>query len=205
MKILLVDDHALFRDGLKLLLRELEDDVSVIEASDLNSAFDALFQHPDTDFMLLDLNFPGQDGIAILEAMAESYPTVPVAILSASTEQEDVNKVMKRSAMGYIYKHSASTVILGAIRLMLAGGLYTPPRIEQANESKNRALAKALTNRQIEVLTFLVEGYSNKHISTELGIAEATIKMHITAIFRVLGVTNRTQAALAAEQVLSKR
>jgi DNA-binding NarL/FixJ family response regulator len=163
--------------------------------------------HSDIDFMLLDLNLPGQDGLAILEAMVDTYPTIPVAIVSASTQKDDVDKVMERSAMGYIFKHSASTVILGAVRLMLAGGLYTPPLsllcTTKTDISTNAALVKALTKRQTEVLSLLVAGFSNKQIASELDIAEATIKMHITAIFRALGVTNRTQAALAAEHVFT--
>lgn len=207
MKLLIVDDHALFRDGLKLLLMQLEDDVQVLEAPDSTSAFDALSLHSDIDFMLLDLNLPGQDGLAILEAMVDAYPTIPVAIVSASTQKDDVDKVMERSAMGYIFKHSASAVILGAVRLMLAGGLYTPPLsllcTTKTNKSTNAALVEALTKRQIEVLRLLVAGFSNKQIASELDIAEATIKMHITAIFKALGVTNRTQAALAAEHAFT--
>jgi DNA-binding NarL/FixJ family response regulator len=207
MKLLIVDDHALFRDGLKLLLMQLAGDVQVLEAPDSTSAFDTLSLHSDIDFMLLDLNLPGQDGLAILEAMVDTYPTIPVAIVSASTQKDDVDKVMERSAMGYIFKHSASTVILGAVRLMLAGGLYTPPLsllcTTKTDISTNAALVKALTKRQTEVLSLLVAGFSNKQIASELDIAEATIKMHITAIFRALGVTNRTQAALAAEHVFT--
>ena len=104
MKILLIDDHALFREGVRLLLRDLAEDVCVIEAGDSVSGFAVLKEHPDLDFMLLDLNIPGRDGFSVLERMSSEYPTVPVAVLSASGQQEDVDKVMATSAMGYIHK-----------------------------------------------------------------------------------------------------
>ncbi|MEH6608557.1 MAG: response regulator transcription factor [Halioglobus sp.] len=204
MKILLVDDHALFREGVCLLLRELSEDAYIIEASDSASAFEALSEHPDLDLMLLDLNIPNTDGFSILESVNKAYPTIPVAILSASAHQEDVDRVMATSAMGYIHKNTSSKVMLGAIRLMLAGGLYTPPaatllarKVEQ--EQGQEVL---LTARQIQVLALIVSGYSNKQIAVKLGIAEATTKMHVTSIFRALGVQNRTQAALAGQGLI---
>jgi len=203
MKILLVDDHALFRDGLTLLLRKLADEVNVIEAENADAAFDVLSNHPDLDFMLLDLNMPGVDGFSILQATISKYPTVPVAILSASSAQEDIDKVMATSAVGYINKNTPSNIILGAIQLMLAGGLYTPPPgLANVNESDSVKAESALTERQRQVLALLVDGYSNKQIAESLGVAEATIKMHVTAIFKTLNVTNRTQAALAGQALL---
>ncbi|MEH6515889.1 MAG: response regulator transcription factor [Halioglobus sp.] len=204
MKILLVDDHALFREGVCLLLRELSEDAYIIEASDSASAFEALSEHPDLDLMLLDLNIPNTDGFSILESVNKAYPTIPVAILSASAHQEDVDRVMATSAMGYIHKNTSSKVMLGAIRLMLAGGLYTPPadtllarKVEQVKGQE-----VLLTTRQIQVLALIVSGDSNKQIAVKLGIAEATTKMHVTSIFRALGVQNRTQAALAGQGLI---
>jgi len=202
MKILLVDDHALFRDGLSLLLHNLDDDVRVIEAGDSISAFEVLSKHSDLDFMLLDLNIPGTHGFSVLETMIKDYPTVPVAVLSASARKEDVDRVMATSAMGYIHKNTPSKVLLGAIQLMLAGGLYTPPPDTIGEDSVSAKSPTALTERQIEVLTLLVGGDSNKQMAGKLGIAEATIKMHVTAIFKTLGVKNRTQAALAGKAFL---
>ncbi|MEP1469531.1 MAG: response regulator transcription factor [Halieaceae bacterium] len=202
MKILLVDDHALFRDGLALLLLKLAEDVTVIEADNSNAAFEALSSHSDIDFMLLDLNMPGVDGFSILQTTISEYPTVPVAILSASSRQEDVDKVMATSAAGYINKNTASDVILGAVQLMLAGGLYMPPTSAAASEHDTIPPESALTERQTEVLALLVDGYSNKQIAGSLGVAEATIKMHVTAIFKALNVKNRTQAALAGQAFL---
>ncbi|MEP4485997.1 response regulator transcription factor [Marinobacter alexandrii] len=199
MKILIVDDHALFRDGLSLLLRTLAEDVVVIEAIDSISAFEVLSDHPDLDFVLLDLNIPGKDGFSILETMNKEYPTVPVAVLSASARQEDVDRVMATSAVGYIHKNTPSKLLLGAVQLMLAGGLYTPPTASHAEVTESAKSEAELTDRQLEVLALLVGGASNKQIAGELGISEATIKMHVTAIFKALNVNNRTQAALAGQ------
>lgn len=199
MKFVIVDDHALFRDGLALLLNTLADNVCVIEAVDSITAFDAVSDHPDLDFMLLDLNIPGEDGFSVLEKMKREHPTVPVAVLSASARQEDVDKVMATSAVGYIHKNTPSKLLLGAIQLMLAGGLYTPPAAALTEEAAGGEREALLTGRQLEVLALLVGGDSNKQIAGKLGIAEATIKMHVTAIFKALSVKNRTQAALAGQ------
>lgn len=202
MKILLIDDHALFREGVCLLLRQLAEDVCVIEAGDSVSAFAALSEHQDLDFVLLDLNIPGTDGFSILKAVNSEYPAVPVAILSASARQEDVDTVMATSAMGYIHKNTTSKVMLGAIRLMLAGGLYTPPAATLLGGPTGEVDERTLTSRQIEVLALVGRGDSNKQIAGKLGIAEATIKMHVTSILKVLGVKNRTQAALAGQALV---
>lgn len=199
MKILIVDDHALFRDGLSLLLRTLADDVLVLEAVDSISAFEALSQYPDLDFVLLDLNIPGKDGFSVLETMNREHPTIPVAVLSASARQHDVDRVMATSAVGYIHKNTPSKLLLGAVQLMLAGGLYTPPSASLTEETISVQSEALLTARQLEVLALLVDGNSNKQIAGTLGIAEATIKMHVTAIFKALNVKNRTQAALAGQ------
>jgi DNA-binding NarL/FixJ family response regulator len=202
MKILLVDDHALFREGLCLLLRELTEDVCVLEAGTADSAFAALSGHDDIDLMLLDLNIPGSDGFSILDAASSKYPTLPITVLSASGLQEDVDRVMATSAMGYIHKDTTSKVMLGAIRLILAGGIYTPPPSVLFKGTLAQEEEGTLTTRQVDVLRLLVDGDSNKHIASKLGLAEATIKMHVTSIFRTLGVKNRTQAALAGRALV---
>lgn len=202
MKIAIVDDHALFRDGLSLLLSTLAKDVCVIEAVDSTSALQVATNHPDLDFMLLDLNLPEEDGFSVLEAMNKEHPTIPVAILSASARQEDVDKVMATSAVGYIHKNTPSKLLLGAVQLMLAGGLYTPPMATLTEESLSPQIDANLTDRQLEVLALMVDGQTNKQIARTLAIAETTTKMHVTAIFKALGVTNRTQAALAGRAFL---
>lgn len=202
MKLLVVDDHALFREGLCHLLKGLGDSVSIIEAKDASSAFDALDSHQDLDLMLLDLNMPGADGFSILETASNNYSTVPIAVLSASLEQADVDRVMNTSAMGYIHKNTPTEVMLGALRLILAGGVYTPPKIQDDESASGEPHSLgALTPRQREVLSMLSSGTSNKQIAATLNITEATIKMHLSSIFKALGVKNRTQAALAARKL----
>ncbi len=202
MKILVVDDHALFREGLSCLLRGLEDNTDVLEARDYDETMQVLVAHPDLDLLLLDLNLPGRDGFSVLEAIVTFDSTMPVAVLSASRRRSDIERVMSTSAMGFIPKDTTSEVMLSAVRLILAGGIYTPPApFLDAGETDVRQSRAALTRRQIEVLAMLLKGLSNKRISADLGIAQATTKMHITAIFKALGVTNRTQAALAAQSI----
>ena len=113
MKILIVDDHALFREGLCHVLKVLEESICVMEAADYGSAFDVLAAHHDLDLMLLDLNIPGKDGFTILESASKNYPTLPIAVLSASQDKKDVERVMNTSAMGYIHKNTPSKTMLG--------------------------------------------------------------------------------------------
>ncbi|MFK8041025.1 response regulator [Congregibacter sp.] len=202
MKIAIVDDHDLFRDGLALLLSTLAEDVLVIEAVDSVTALALPAKHPDLDFMLLDLNLSEEDGFAVLQVMNKDHPTIPVAILSASLRQKDVDRVMATSAVGYIHKNTPSKLLLGAVQLMLAGGIYTPPTATLTEESLSPQNESDLTGRQLEVLALLVDGQTNKQIARALAIAETTTKMHVTAIFKALGVTNRTQAALAGRAFL---
>jgi DNA-binding NarL/FixJ family response regulator len=202
MKILVVDDHALFREGLCYVLNQLEDSVSILEASDYEGAFEVLAANPDLDLVLLDLHMPGKDGFSVLEASSQQYPAIPVVVLSASRERRDIQRVLAAGAMGYIPKESTGKLMLSAVRMVLSGGIYMPP--EMANnpplEPTNQK-AWSLTPRQLEVLSMIVQGLPNKVIASELGIAEATIKMHVTSILKSLGVSNRTQAAMAAQKL----
>ncbi|WOJ97981.1 response regulator transcription factor [Congregibacter brevis] len=202
MKILVVDDHALFREGLCHLLKGLETSVRIIEAQDAASAFAALDAHQDLDLMLLDLNMPGADGFSILATASKNHPTVPIAVLSASVDQADVDRVMQTSAMGYIHKNTSTKVMLGAVRLILDGGVYTPPSssVDEGVTAKQHT-PDTLTPRQSEVLSKVAAGASNKQIAATLDITEATAKMHLSSIFKALGVKNRTQAALVAKKM----
>jgi DNA-binding NarL/FixJ family response regulator len=204
MKILIVDDHALFREGLLHVLQKLETQVDILEASDYDSALEYVSANHDLDLVLLDLTMPGRDGFAALDTFAKQYPAMPVVILSASNLRSDIQRALDAGAVGYILKESNSAVMLNALKLILAGGIYMPPVMAQeeamGTESDNAIFAE-LTPRQIEVLKMLVNGHSNKTIAARLGLAEATVKMHVTAILSRLGVSNRTQAALQAEKM----
>lgn len=202
LKLLIVDDHALFREGLCHVLRELDEQATILEAPDYERALQHAAANPELDLVLLDLNMPGKDGFTALDSFATRYPTLPVVILSASSLRSDIQRALDAGAMGYIPKDTTSAIMLGALRLILAGGIYIPPNLAQADTPAaldRPRNSTALTPRQLDVLALLVQGISNKDIATRLGLSEGTVKMHVTSIFRELGVSNRTQATLAAQ------
>jgi DNA-binding NarL/FixJ family response regulator len=208
VKILIADDHALIRQGLSLALRELGDDVTLLEAASGSEAL-AAAADPDIDLVLLDLDMPEADGMSVLETLLARYPTLPVVILSGSGTSADMRRSLDAGAMGYIPKSGRPAVMLAAVRLVLSGGVYLPPEMLNeatgaAGETTQRAPAprdSPLTPRQREVLALLAEGHPNKRIATRLGVSEATIKIHLGAIFRSLEVANRTQAVRAAQRL----
>ena len=202
MKILVIDDHALFREGLCHVLNALEEDIRIIEAADCDRGLQHAAENPDLDLVLLDLNMPGQDGFTALQVFSKQYPATPVVILSASTQQRDVKRALDSGAMGYIPKDTTSAVMLNALRLILSGEIYVPYNmaIDEYESQASSPNGSGLTPRQLEVLALLVQGHSNKKIAQRLDLAEATVKMHVTSIFKGLGVDNRTQAAMAAER-----
>ena len=204
MKMLIVDDHALFRAGLSHVLNELEENINILEASNCESAFEQVTANPDLDLVLLDLNMPDKDGFTALDTFSKEYPAMPIVILSASIQRSNIQRALDAGAMGYIPKDTTSSVMLNALRLILSGGVYLPPSMAQQaidNVNFNGSNAHNLTPRQLEVLTMVVQGNSNKVIAARLELAEATVKMHVTAILKSLGVNNRTQAAMKAEQL----
>lgn len=203
MKILIVDDHDLFREGLSLIISNLDKELIILEASDYDSAMQYVSSHPDLDLVLLDLNLPGKDGFSALTSLSEKYPTLPVVILSASKQRSDMQRALDSGAMGYIPKETNSSIMLNALQIIMAGGVYIPSNIAQTNnpaEAQNIASHFNLTPRQTEVLTMLVDGSSNKKIADKLNLTESTVKVHITSIFKAMNVKNRTQAAMAAER-----
>jgi len=201
MKILIVDDHALFREGLCYVLKALDERVTIIEASDYDSALQHVSENTELDLVLLDLNMPGQNGFTTLDALSKHYPALPVVILSASNQRSDIQHSMDAGAMGFIPKETTSEVMLNALRLILSGGIYVPQSMVKQNEAVLNENGLGLTPRQLEVLVLLLHGDTNKEIASKIDIAEATVKMHVTAILRTLGVSNRTQAARAAEKM----
>ena len=202
MKILVIDDHALFREGLRHVLNEFEAQVSVLDASDYDRALQHVSANPDLDLVLLDLNMPGKDGFIILNIFAKTYPAMPVVIISASSQRSDIQRALDSGAVGYIPKDTTSAVMLNALHLVLSGDIYVPSDMRlksQRYQSDDRV--PALTPRQLQVLKQIAQGNSNKVIASELELSEATVKMHVTSIMKSLGVSNRTQAAMAAEKL----
>jgi DNA-binding NarL/FixJ family response regulator len=200
MKILICDDHALFRDGLGLVLERLEPGAELVESSDSQGALDLVAADEGFDLVLLDLNMPGMDGLTALRRLRTDHPAVPVVIVSASENPNEVRTALDVGASGFIPKSSSSNVLLSALRLVLDGGVYVPPVALDAQpgvDSRRRDRAGELTPRQLEVLSLMARGLTNREICGVLGIAEGTVKTHIAAIFEALEVTNRTEAAVA--------
>lgn len=212
MKILLVDDHALVREGLTHILNRLDDVTVILEAADCNGALKLAKQHPDIDVALLDITLPGMNGIEGIDRLRERLPSTPIVMLSVSEDPEIVQKALRRGAQGFIPKSSTGNVMLSALRLVLSGGVYLPPSLlhrpglpgsrppptSKAPESIDDGLD--LTHRQREVLALVIKGRTNKEIARELNMSEATVRTHATAIFKTLNVTNRTQAGHIAAQ-----
>lgn len=207
MKILLADDHTLFRAGMRHVLAQLTQEVEIIEAADCEQALQAVASQDDVSLVLLDLHMPGRDGFAALEVFARQYPALPIVVLSASEDRADMRRALDGGAMGFIPKSATAPVLVNALQLVLAGGMYIPPALLQAplpkesSEAAHTTQALGLTPRQLDVLALVIEGLSNKVIAAELEVSEATVKAHITAVFKALKVSNRTQAALAMERM----
>jgi DNA-binding NarL/FixJ family response regulator len=197
MKIIVADDHVLFREGLQHILKQLDDDVAIVEAGDHDAALALAAQHPDADVILLDLSMPGREPLTALSAMIAQSSTTPVVVLSASEDMREVRQALDAGAMGFIPKHESARVMLSAIQLVLSGGIYVPPMLMKKDSSNADA---PLTPRQLDVLKCLIQGKSNKEIGRELGLSEATVKAHLAAVFRALNVDNRTEAVHVAEQ-----
>ena len=206
MKILLVDDHALIRDALRGVLKELIGDATVLEASDCRQAMRLIDAHPDLHLILLDLNLPDRDGLAMLADVRKRYATISLVVLSASHDRESVIRALDLGALGFIPKSAPRDVMVNALRLVFAGGIYIPPEALGRSEPKEqrpvtgrRASPADLgfTERQMEVLALMMQGKSNKAISRILDVAEPTVKHHVTAILKALKVANRTEAVVA--------
>lgn len=208
MKILLVDDHALIRDALRGVIKDLMDDASVLEASDCGQAMRLIQDHPDLHLVLLDLNLPDRNGFAVLADLRQRYATISIVVLSTINDRDSVLRALNLGALGFIPKSSPREVMVNALRLVFSGGIYVPPEALAPVETKEMKPARpaspadvGLTERQIEVLALLMRGKSNKAISRLLDMAEPTVKHHVTAILKALRATNRTEAVIAVGEL----
>lgn len=206
MRILLADDHPLFREGIKPLLQKLDAHVEIIEAKDYPSAFEAARQAAELDLALIDLYMPGIDAREGIARFRAAFPDVPLIILSASERPDDIQQLLAMGALGYITKSLPSDIILYALRLVLAGGVYLPPSLLGGKSLAERDTGSSgqkvnLTQRQREVLRELAQGKSNRQIAEALRVTEGTVKIHLATIFRLLNVSNRTEAVVVAQQM----
>lgn len=201
VKLLIVDDHPLFRDGLAALLCQANPVTVVRQAASAEEALRTVDEEI-FDAMFMDLVMPGLCGEPAIREFGRRHPDLPVVVLSSSESPSDVRRVINAGASGYIPKSATAQTVVSALQLVLSGNIYVPPLLvsaaaraaDQELQDGPRSLAQ-LTDRQVDVLRYLRDGLSNKEISAHLGIAEKTVKVHIAAIFKTLNVVNRTQAA----------
>jgi DNA-binding NarL/FixJ family response regulator len=213
MKILVVDDHVLIRQAMHGMLRKLRRDAVVLEAPCSEKAMRVIAEHPDVSLILLDLSLPDRDGFCVLADLREQFPAIAVVVVSAVHDPGNVRKALDLGALGYIPKSAQGDVILAALRLVISGGIYVPPEILIRNSSpmavenyqfggiSDASDYMGLTDRQLEVLSLMMQGKSNKTICRILELAEPTVKNHVTAILKTLNVTNRTEAVVAANNL----
>jgi DNA-binding NarL/FixJ family response regulator len=216
MKILLVDDHVLFREGIALLLQSLVAGDSLYQAGTCEEAVARVGQNPSIELVLMDINLPGTSGINAISMIRAEFPLIPVVGLSSSDDKQTILDAIDAGAMGFIPKSSSSAVLFAALQLVLSKGIYIPPEaflrdrsvgartVAQTNSNKPATSEHTtpgnlgLTPRQSEVLFLILQGKSAKAICRDLSLSSSTVKIHTSAALRALNVTTRTQAVIAA-------
>jgi len=211
--ILIADDHPLFHEALKGVVREVfSGGVDCVCTVNVRETLQALESGPVFDLILLDLNLPGADGFSALISIRDKAPSIPVVIVSSTDHVDVVRKSFSHGAMGYLPKSSTQDVMQNAIRLVMSGSTYIPTEalgtfsispLKPEKMMPQESAATSLTPRQLAVLDLLAEGKANKIIAYELNISEITVKAHVSAILRKLGVSNRLQAVIAAKNMMT--
>jgi len=204
--ILIIDDHPLFRESLKGILEKntLHNEAfEIIQADNASDALALISQQKSLKYIFTDIEMPGMDGIALLQVLRKQLPETNIVMISGSESPEDVQKALKLGAKGFIQKNSETSILLAALQLIFAGGTYIPPLMLEAQSIPTPASQAPmnLTERQLEILSFLQQGLQNKIIAHQLDLSEATVKVHVRHIFSVLGVKNRTQAVQKAQEI----
>ena len=214
MKILLVDDHVLFREGIALLLRNMVAEDSLYQAGTCDEALALVAQDPHIELVLMDINLPGTSGINAIALIRTKFPLIPVVGLSSSDDKQTILDAIDAGAMGFIPKRSSSAVLFAALQLVLSKGIYIPPDAflrdrgvvkamrngaDKCNSSEHATPKDlGLTPRQSDVLFLILQGKSAKAICRDLSLSSSTVKIHTSAALRALNVTTRTQAVIAA-------
>ncbi len=204
--IVIVDDHPLFRDALRQALGSGLGALEILEAGSMEELAEVLSQHQEVDLVLLDLAMPGVRGFSGLMYLRAKHPQLPVAIVSASDDPVTIRRCLDFGASAFIPKSLHVETIRGAIREVLKGEVWVPPDLDLTGESEpeNAEMARrlaSLTPQQVRVLMMLAEGLLNKQIAFELGVSEATVKAHVSAILQKLEVDSRTQAVIAVNRI----
>lgn len=204
--IAIADDHPLMRKALAQALQDLEPPPRVAEATTVSETLALVASDPTPDLLLMDLRMPDAQGTDGIRAVRLQAPDVPLAVISADEDVDTVGAVLALGVAGFIPKTDSAAIVASAVRLILAGGCYVPPRLMRAGGALAPVTndpALTLTARQREVLKLLAQGLSNKAIARELGVTDGTVKVHLLAVFRALNVRNRTAAVLAAQKLTS--
>ncbi len=205
MKILIADDHALFRDGLALRLEEIVPDAVILQASGYSQVFKILNTESQIDVLLLDVEMQDMPWLESLKQIHAMAPKMKIIVVSASEDSRTIRTILATGVKGYIPKRSEVKVFNNALRLIIEGGNYVPPNLLEnapinALSSRNIGI-KTLTTRQSQVLDLIAQGKSNKQIAYDMGVSESTVKLHINALLRSLHVSNRTQAVITAQKI----
>jgi DNA-binding NarL/FixJ family response regulator len=205
--VLIADDHPLFRDALQRAVLAAVPDATVHTADSVPALFALIESLPDADLLLMDLHMPGARGYSALAHIRGQYPGLPTIVVSGHEEGQIARRALAHGASAYIPKSAAVEQIVEAVRAVLDGDVWLPHQLVggsvelKADEADVAARVATLTPQQFRVLNMIAEGLLNKQIAFDLGVSEATVKAHMTAIMRKLGVSNRTQVALAASHL----
>ncbi|UTD26636.1 response regulator transcription factor [Bradyrhizobium sp. WD16] len=205
-RIVIADDHPLFRGALREAVRGVVSEVAIVEAGSFEELTALLEQDGDVDLILLDLTMPGISGFSGLIYLRAQYPAIPVVVVSASDDSVTIRRSMEFGASGFIPKRFGADTLRAAIAQVLAGEVWLPPDVDPTAAAdpelaQLRDRLVTLTPQQVRVLMMLSEGLLNKQIAYALGVSEATIKAHVSAILQKLGVESRTQAVIAAAKI----
>lgn len=210
MRTLLIDDHAVFTEGLKFLLSDLHENVEFLEATSCEDALQ-IDAADDVDLILLDFHMPGVHGLEALTAIKARFRSAAIVMLSSEDNPKLIRDSIDSGASGFIPKSSTAEVLVAALKLILAGGIYLPTHAltdvaghssaGDSDDGSQGASIDGLSDRQLEVLMKVVQGKANKVVAHEMNVSEGTVKAHLSAAFRVLGVRNRTEAVFVAAKL----
>jgi DNA-binding NarL/FixJ family response regulator len=206
MTFIIADDHPLFRGAMRQALEGIDANIEILEAGDLESARKKAGDHPEADLILLDLTMPGVSGLSGLIAFRAEFSSLPVVVVSATDDVSTMRRALELGASGFISKSASIDEIREGVRTVLGGGIWTPPDVDLGSEHDQEiasliARIQTLTPQQGRVLGMLAEGLLNKQIAYELGVSEATIKAHVSAVLQKLGVDSRTQAVIQLSKI----
>ncbi len=209
LQVLIADDHPLFREAMASVVVEMNAEAACFEAASLDEALAQIRERPGLDLILLDLRMPGAEGLTGLALLRHEAPAIPVVVVSATAERGTVLEAIRAGAVGYLPKSASRSTMIGALQLVMAGGVYVPGEVVRTrsaggapDEISGTSIAPdalaTLTRKQLQVLDGLVRGLSNKEIARALNLAEPTVKTHVSGLLRKLHLRTRVQAIVAA-------